>query len=116
MEQLEQVLKEILNDKLIRIIISNPRKATEPKKMEVRPFLEKGGLFFQFSVYRNNQVFHGNYDRDSAYIKIMSDLKENYRQMEIWHDSRMIHVLVSKKGKVTVKEKLWIKSIKNSDR
>ena len=105
MEQLEQVLKEILNEKLIRIIISNPRKATEPKKMEVRPFQEKGGLFFQFSVYRNNQVFHGNYDRDSAYIKIMGDLKENYRQMEIWQDCRMIHVLVSKKGKVTVKEK-----------
>ena len=48
MEQLEQVLKEILNEKLIRIIISNPRKATEPKKMEVRPFQEKGGFSFSF--------------------------------------------------------------------
>lgn len=105
MEQLTEILKTVLDEQLMRIIISNPRKSMETKKMEIRPFEEKGEIWFQFSSYRNNQVFHSNYDAQSASNRITQYMKESYKQMEIWHDKKMVQVLVSKKGKVTIKEK-----------
>lgn len=105
MEQLREVLGEVLNGRLMRIIISNPRKGTEVKKIEIRPFEEKEGILFQFSSFRNNQVFHRNYDVTDACGQIAEYMAKDYRQMEIWHDRRVIHVLVGKKGTVTIKEK-----------
>lgn len=105
MEQLRNTLGEVLNGRLMRIIISSPRKGTEVKKIEIRPFEQKEGILFQFSSYRNNQVFHSNYDAVSACEQIAAYMEKAYRQMEIWHDKKVIHVLISKKGTVTIKEK-----------
>ena len=40
-----------LDEQLIKITISNPRKAEEIKKYSIRPVLVKGQLLFQNAAY-----------------------------------------------------------------
>lgn len=105
MEKVEQILTECLNDSLIRIIISNCRDKNEADKIIGKPFMEGGNLFFQFAEYRGKQVFHTNLEHKKAKEHILSMLTEKYRQMEILTECRVYNVLISKKGKVTVKSK-----------
>lgn len=104
MEKLQKLLGDCLNSGLVRIIISNCRKPGMAAKVVVKPFEDKGTLFFQFAEYRNKQVFHTNLEQSRAGLHIITLLKEQYKQMEISMSDCRYTVLVSKKGKVTIKK------------
>ena len=104
MEKLQKLLGDCLNSGLVRIIISNCRKPGMAAKVVVKPFEDKGTLFFQFAEYRNKQVFHTNLEQNRAGLHIITLLKEQYKQMEISMSDCRYTVLVSKKGKVTIKK------------
>ena len=90
MEELKTALASLLSEKLYQIILSNPRQKESAFKIKIRPVLVKGQLFFQKTVYKETKVFHENMDKD-------------FRQLEGESTECKLTVLVSKKGKVTVK-------------
>lgn len=102
MEQWKSITEQYLDDKLVQIILSNPRVKDGSKKVQIRPMLLKGQLVFQASEYKNNQVFHHNLTREELPEKIERWM-ELMRQLELEHQQGKVHALVSKKGKVTVK-------------
>lgn len=51
MDTVRKKLEESLNEQLLKITISNPRKAEEIKRYSVRPVLLKGRLLFQVERY-----------------------------------------------------------------
>ncbi len=102
MEQWKEIIEKYLNDKLVQIILSNPRGKDGVKKIQIRPMLLKGQLVFQASEYKNNQVFHHNMDAQEVPERVSEWMKE-MRQLELVHLQGKVHALVSKKGKVTVK-------------
>ena len=60
MEFLLTKIKENLNEQMLLLTISNPRKAEEVKKYNIRPILVKDKLVFQSAAYTKTQVFHKN--------------------------------------------------------
>ena len=103
MEKLQELLEQCLGQNFVHMIISNPRKSDAARKIDVRPYDERGTIRFQFAEYRNNQVFHQNRTKKEDLEQILRLLAATYRQMEFLTTQKQYTVLVSKKGKVTIK-------------
>lgn len=111
MEKLQELLEQCLGQNFVHMIISNPRKSDAARKIDVRPYDERGTIRFQFAEYRNNQVFHQNRTKEEALEQILRLLAATYRQMEFRTTQKQYTVLVSKKGKVTIKARQEISGI-----
>ncbi len=103
MDELNATLREIVDDKLVQVILSNSRDRACGDKLKMRPVLLQGKLMFQSARYVGKQVFHENHDAPGACELIEKELREQFRQGEITARDRCVTVLVSKKGKMTVK-------------
>lgn len=104
MEELREVLYKYLNEELVRLTISNPRSKTEAAKISLRPMLLGGKLVFQASIQQDKKVFHKNFNRQQTVEEIVSWM-ENYRQLELFSETGQATVLISKKGKIGIREK-----------
>lgn len=102
MNQWKELLEYCLNKDLAKIIMSNPREKDGVRKVEIRPVLLKGELYFQASAYTQKQVQHYNLSADEVYEKT-DEWMQNMKQLEALHPDGRVHVLISKKGKMTVK-------------
>ena len=102
MNQWKEILEYCLNKNLAKIILSNPRQKDGIRKVEIRPVLLKGNLLFQASAYTQKQVQHYNLTEKEVYEKTAGWM-ENMKQLEALHPDGRVHVLISKKGKMTVK-------------
>ena len=109
MDELTRILKEKLNKDFVSAVLSNPRDKGQASKAKVRPVRQKGRLMFQIEMFRNNQAFHENLDADRASDRL-AEYMENFRQMQLESGTELYTVLVSKKGKVTIKKKQNVSS------
>lgn len=114
MEKLRQLLKDNLNKEFMTATLSNPRRVDGIKKVKVRPLLKKDTLFFQLETFENNQAFHKNVNADEA-CEILLDHMENMKQMQMETRRTFYSVLVSKKGKITIKSKTQQKEVQEVD-
>ncbi len=103
MENLEKLLEEALNEKLIQIVLSNPRDSEKISKVKIRPLLLNGGLKFQATEYRKEKVFHKNDIKSEAISRVCLFLQEDFKQVEIVTQELRATGLVSKQGKLTLK-------------
>ena len=104
MDELRVLLQENLNTEFLSAVLSNPRIKDGTEKVKVRPLLKKGTLFFQVETFRNRQAFHENLTAPQA-CEALARQMENMKQMQLETQKNLYTVLVSKKGKVTVKKK-----------
>jgi len=102
---LEELLTKILNRDLVQIILSDSQDKEFGHKIKIRPILMKGELLFQETLYRGTQVFHENYTAAALKERVQALLAEVFRQGEFQGSSLWGNVLVSKKGKMTIKTK-----------
>ena len=112
MERLSNILEEQLTEGLSQIIISNPRRAALAQKVKIRPVLLKEVLHFQVTEYKGKQVFHENLEKEAAVSYIIEQLKNFFGQMVLESTTKTVNVLVSKKGTVTIKQKVQKKEMK----
>lgn len=105
MDELEKVLQQILNRELLSAVLSNTRDAEQGSKVKIRPILIKKELYFQETLYRGTQVFHENFKEGEMADRIERYLRELFRQGEFKSNEMEATVLVSKKGKITVRQK-----------
>ena len=105
MEELRRLLQQILNADLIQIILSNTRDENKGTKVKIRPVLIKGELCFQETLYKGTQVFHENFEAEQMGTRIENYMQELFKQGEFKAVGCEAVVLVSKKGKLTVKTK-----------
>lgn len=102
MEQWIQRLIPFLNKKLVQIVMSSPRTRGGIMKIQIRPVLLKDRLMFQASEYSEKKVQHKNMSKDQI-PEYTEECMKLMRQLEVFHEEGKLHVLISKKGKVTVK-------------
>lgn len=105
MDNLIQVFKDYLDIDLIDIIISNSTNKEEILKIKIRPILIKNELQFQCSEYRGKKIFHTNYKKDGVIEQLSIWFGGLFKQVEIRTKTKQIVVLISKKGKITIKTK-----------
>lgn len=108
MDELKRLLSRMLNEELVQIVLSNTRNAERASKVKIRPVLIKGQLLFQETLYMGTQVFHENFTAREAQERIENYLRELFKQGEFKALSEEATVLVSKKGKITVKSRVRI--------
>lgn len=65
----------------------------------------RDSLYFQVSRYTDKQVFHENMTAEDALETLSGWILHDFRQAQIRMQNEMVTVLVSKKGKATVKSK-----------
>lgn len=104
MNELKNILEQNLNDNFISAVLSNPRDEKLAAKVKVRPVLMKDIRVYQMETFRGNQAFHENLSADEACEKMLEDM-ENMKQMQLVTADAEFSVLISKKGKVTIKKK-----------
>ena len=104
MDTVRKKLEESLNEQLLKITISNPRKAEEIKRYSVRPVLLKGRLLFQVERYTKTQVFHENLDKEQV-MRELEDILPLYKQVQIQTMTEEVTALINKKGKAAVRSK-----------
>lgn len=105
MTELKRMLDETINDGLEQIILSNPIDRESGSKVKIRPVRIKEELLFQETLYRGTKVFHANCTADEIKERVVFYLSGNFRQAEVTSAKEQATVLVSKRGKITVKRK-----------
>ena len=60
---------------------------------------------FQETCFQGTQVFHKNYQAGDMVSLVERYMEDKFRQLEAWHMEGRLHVLVSKKGRTTIKFK-----------
>ena len=104
MEEIIQFLAGILNREFIRAVFSNPRVKDNVVKAKLRPMEQKGELLFQLESFTKTQAFHKNLTVEETKDEL-AKLLEEFRQVQVETVSEYITVLISNKGKATIKRK-----------
>ena len=102
MEKLKEYLEEQINEKLLQAVLSASR-GNGPSKVKIRPVKLKNEIVYQASATEGPKVFHKNYTRTELIAYLEAALKESFGQLQASGAGIDGTVLVSKKGKVTVK-------------
>ena len=103
MEQLRYMLDEIINGDLMTMTLSGARTSSGPSKVKIRPV--KDQMKFQASEYVDTKVLHTNNDPNVMEEKILGWMEKDFKQLQAQTRKLDVTVLVSKKGKVTIKKK-----------
>ena len=104
MEHLIEKVRGFLDEDLIGITISNPRKKTDVKKHRIRPVRIKDRLLFQWETTRGDQVFHENLSGGEVPAKLAEILPE-YKQVNLDSLRGEMTALINKKKKAAIKIK-----------
>ncbi len=104
MDELKRLLENMLNERLQQIVLSDSRNKEMAAKVKIRPVLLKDVLLFQETLYRGTQVFHHNYTAGETAERIV-EMMPGFGQGQFTSLDKEATVLVSKKGKMTVKSK-----------
>lgn len=122
MDEIKELLQESLNGSLYQIVISKGRTRGEDpavspeegdvrplhwpaQRRRVRPVLLGKELVFQVSSYDQKQVFHENLTAGQAAESLACDLRAHFGQMQVESGAFSATVLVSKKGRTTIRKK-----------
>ena len=114
MENLKLLLQENLNQEFLAAVLSAPRDKSGVEKVKVRPLLKRGKLVFQLESFCNRQAFHESLSAEEAADRIF-EYMQNMKQMQMETKQWNYTVLVSKKGKLTIKRKAQKNPNKQAD-
>lgn len=102
---IKELLEKLINEELSMAVMSGAQKGSEEGKVRIRPIELKGTICFQASKTDGAKVLHKNYEKTELLLYMEEAMQENYTQLQIQGAKADGSVLVSKKGKATVKYK-----------
>lgn len=107
MENLRKLIKDYIenNETILSAIISNPRDREKISKLKIRPVMKKETLLYQAESFVGTKVFHKNIEPKDIADFITDTVIQDFKQLEIETNLHKTIVLISKKGKVSIKEK-----------
>ena len=102
MKTIDEYLEEQINEQLCQAVLSGS-KGNGPSKVKVRPVEIKGQIFYQISETVGTKVLHKNCSRKELIEYLKKGLQHDFSQLQ--SSGMMLDgtVLVSKKGKITIK-------------
>lgn len=100
-----KAFEQYINEKLEQVIISNSTDSERIKKVKIRPVLIKGEILFQITSYCGQKVLHRNATRDEVLQELQNWFTGLFKQAQISTKDSTVTILISKKGKTTVKVK-----------
>ena len=106
MDTLKLLMEQQIENQVIftGIIASNPRDKENAGKVKLRPVVIKDKLIYQAERFSNNKAYHTTLETDKL-PDYVAGLAQDFKQLEMDTAKEHITVLVSKKGKVTIKRR-----------
>ena len=104
-EALSTLLDRFLDGDLEKMIFSNPRNRDLFIRMTVRPLMLRGKLAFQVEEFTEKQAFQKNGGKEEVGRYVLEQFLSGYRNGELISRNGTAHILISKKGTITIKEK-----------
>ncbi len=86
-------------------VLSAPKRKDQAFRIKVRAVQMRGQELFQASIYQGTQVFHQNCDADCMAGLLQQWITEDFGQLQLEGCGYSVHVLSSRKGKLTVKSR-----------
>lgn len=114
MKTIEEYLEEQINEQLNQAVLSGSR-SDGPSKVKIRPVEIKGKVMYQASETVGTKVLHRNYQREELIGYLKNMLIQDFSQLQASGVALDGTVLVSKKGKITIKTKRHPKTAQNGD-
>lgn len=106
MEELKIKIKEITNEKLLKVVISNKlNKDVKYNKINIELKGKNNKEYYQIEKYTDKQVFHENIELEMIETKLFEMTFENYKQVAAWSENTNYDLKISKKGKVFLGKK-----------
>lgn len=104
--KIDEIINEVLEEGLIKWVMSNPRHKSEGyKKSVITPTLINNQLHYQIESFTEKQAFHVNVipnELQNQIRKIMNTA--GYKQWQIFTKKQDHQILINKKGMLTVKK------------
>ncbi|NLZ34104.1 MAG: SAM-dependent methyltransferase [Clostridiales bacterium] len=106
MDELKKFINQIVQEELIKIVISNKKNKEEKyNKINILLKINKNGKkYYQVEKFTDKQVFHENIDLESLEEKI-NEYLVNYKQLSAWSADTSFDLKISKKGKIFLGKK-----------
>ena len=101
----DEFFDELINENMILAVLSGCRRKDAPSRVRIRPVEVKGEILYQASVPEGSKMLHRNYRREELVVFLKESLDGTYSQLQVQGRQADGGVLVSKKGKHTVKIK-----------
>ena len=105
MEDLKKAIKEIAEQEVIKVVISNKlNKEIEYNKINIILKEKNNKEYYQIEKFTDKQVFHENIEKDKLEEK-MFKLMVSYKNLAAWSKTNSFDLKISKKGKVFLGKK-----------
>ena len=106
MQELKKAVKEITEQEIIKVVISN-KKNKDEKYNKIVILLKKNSkeTYYQIEKYTDTQVFHENIELDMLEEKLLEFMEEKYKQLSAWGTNINFELKISKKNKVFLSKK-----------
>lgn len=101
----EETFHRCITSELYDAILSNPISKDGIIKLKIRPIMLQKQLLFQIEERTQKQAFHKNLSASDACIYLTKQMNNHFHQAQIRTTTEQVTILVSKKGKVTIKSK-----------
>lgn len=98
-------------DELILATLSAPHAPSNVSKIAVRPIVIKGKPSYQATEKRQQQAFHHNFAKDEC-LKWLQVRLEEFKQTFLYTKSADYHILLGKKGNLTLLKKPPTKTLR----
>lgn len=104
-QNIKEAFQVSINEDLLGVVISNSSKKEEFSKIKIRPIVLKEVRYYQVSEYKGKQIFHSNLTKEDLISQLPMWFGGLFRQAEISTKNELVTLLISKKGKATIKYK-----------
>jgi len=112
---LQDIFVDIRQEGLQQIVLSNSRDKEYAEKVKIRPVKLKDELKYQATRHTKTQVFHENLSLDELEEKVEEWITFHFKQGEVVTPGHQFIILVSQKGKMTIKAKKLVKADKGAE-
>jgi len=106
MEELKKAIDEIIEQDIIKLVISNKmNKDTQYNKITFVLKEDGAKQYYQIEKSTDKQVFHENIEIAVLGEKLLEYVSSNYKQVDAWSNTTTFELKISKKGKVHLGKK-----------
>ena len=97
----EETIKELFQNSLIKGVISNPKGETEFRKIRFRQLEDA----YQIEKLTQKQAFHSECEKELLADTVTEFIRQGFRQVDAWSEDTAFCLKISKKGKATLLKK-----------
>ena len=103
--EIRELFERFTKEQPLSAVLSGQQEKNDFLKVKVRPILSGGKILIQAEEFRGKQAFHKNLELKEAPTYLTDLMEHSFKQAQIETEGWSGQLLVSKKGKASVKIK-----------